>query len=58
MAAGVIFHGGNEGDSSWSLPRCPWNAPVEMYNFLIPLPRRKLLGAIALSKTKHAGLRQ
>ena len=42
----------------WSLPWCPWNAPVEIYNFLIgcPLPRRKCLGALALSKTKHTGL--
>ena len=32
----------------------PWNAPVEIYNFLIgcPLPRRK-----CLSKTKQTGLR-
>ena len=37
---------------------CPWNATVEMNNFLIgcPLPRRKCLGALALSKTKHTYL--
>ena len=28
--------------SPWSLPRCPWNTTVEIYNFLIgcPLPKR------------------
>ena len=42
----------------WSLPWCPWNAPVQICNFLIgcPLPRRKCLGALALSKTKHTAL--
>ena len=37
----------------WSLPWCPWNAPVRSYNFLIgcPSPRRKCLGALTLSKT-------
>ena len=45
---------------SHSLPWCLWNAPVEINNFLIgcPLPRRKCLGAPALSKTKHAGRSQ
>ena len=40
----------------WSLPWCPWNAPVEIYS--CPLPRKKCLGALALalSKTKHTGL--
>ena len=39
------------------LPWCPWNAPVEIDIFLIgwPLPKRKCLGALALSKTKHTG---
>ena len=48
----LMLHGGNEGHGSnegdclhgpWSLPWCPWNAPVEIYKFLIgcPLPRRK-----------------
>ena len=38
--------------------RCPWNAPVQICNFIIgcPLPRRKCLGALALSKTKHTAL--
>ena len=58
---GLILHGGNRGDClrcPLPLPWCPWNAPVELYNFLIhvgcPLSRRKCLGA--LSKTKHTGL--
>ena len=39
-----------------SLPWCPWNATVESKNFLLgcPLPRRKCLGALALSKTKQS----
>ena len=34
-----------------------WNAHVEIYNFTIgcPLPRRKNISAIALSKMKHTG---
>ena len=48
-------HKGNGGDclhalhAPWSLPWCPWNAPV---NFLIgcPLPRRKCLGAFPFQK--------
>ena len=37
---------------------CPWNAPIEIYNFLTRclLPRRKCLGALALSKMFHTGL--
>ena len=59
--SGLILHGGNLGDClrvTWSLPWCPWNAPVEICNFITgcPLPRRKCLGALALSKTKHTGL--
>ena len=40
------------------LPWCPWNAPVEIKNFLkrCPLSKRKCIGALALSKTKHTGL--
>ena len=53
---------GNKGDclhAPLSLPWCPLNAPFKIYNFLIgcPLPIRKCLGALALSKTKHTGLR-
>ena len=42
--AGLIFHGGNEGDcldAPWSLLWCPWNATVmtvEIYNYLIGCP--------------------
>ena len=38
-----------------SSPWSPWNAPVKIYNFLIgcPLPWRKCLGALPVSKTKH-----
>ena len=41
-----------------TMPWCPKNAPVEIYNFLImcPLPRRKCLDALALSITKQTGL--
>ena len=58
---GLILHGGNEGDClrvPWSLPWCPWNAPVQICNFIIgcPLPRRNCLGALALSTTKHTAL--
>ena len=44
--------------ATWSLPWCPWNASVKIYNFLLgcPLPRRKCLGALALSITEHTGL--
>ena len=43
---------GNRGSclyAPWPLPWCPWNAPVETYNFLIgcPLP---CLGALSLQK--------
>ena len=49
----LILHGGNGGDclhAHLSLPWCPC-----IYNILIgsPLPRRKCLGALAHSKTKH-----
>ena len=56
--AGLILHGGNGGDCLLPLPWCPWNAPVEICNFLIgcPLPRRKCHGALALSKTRHTGV--
>ena len=58
---GLILHGGNIGNclhAPWSLPWRPWNAPIELYDFLkgCPLPMRKCLGAIVLSKTKHTGL--
>ena len=58
---GLILHGGNEGDClrvPWSLPWCPWIAPVQICNFIIgcSLPRSKCLGALALSKTKHTAL--
>ena len=38
-----------------SLPWCPWNAAVDIKNFLIgcPLPRWKCVSALALSQTKH-----
>ena len=57
----LILHGGNECDClrcPLPLPWCPRNATVEIYNFLIGclLPKRKCLGALALSKTKHTGL--
>ena len=53
--------GGNGGDclhALWSLPWCPWNAPVEVNNLLIgcPLLKKKCHGALALSKIKHTGL--
>ena len=58
---GLILHEGNEGDclyAPWLLIWCSWNAPVQICNFIIgcPLPRRKCLGALALSKTKHTAL--
>ena len=42
-------------------PCCPWNAPVEIYSLQFPqrvtsLPKRKFLGALALSKMLHTGL--
>ena len=42
----------------WSLPWCPWNANsrILQYPNRCPLPRRKCLGVLALSKTKHTGL--
>ena len=52
--SGLILHRGNEGDClccPCSLPWCPWNALVEMYNFII-----ECLGVLALLKTKHTGL--
>ena len=66
IPAGLILHGGNGGNEGdclrvpWSLPWCPWNAPVQICNFIIgcPLPRRKCLGALALSKTKLTALYQ
>ena len=60
--AGPILHGSNNGNylhihkpSPW----CPLNATVEICNFLIwcPLPWRKCVGALALSKTNHKGLK-
>ena len=60
--AGLILHDGNEGDClrvPWSLPWCPWNALQYKFAKLIigcPLPRRKCLGAFALSKTNHTAL--
>ena len=41
-------------DAPWSMPWCPWNVAVEIYNFLIrcPLPRRKCIDVLALSKKK------
>ena len=45
----LVFHGGNEGDCPRCpfLPRCPWNAPAEIYNFLhiyigCPFPKEKM----------------
>ena len=42
-------------------PPCPWYALVEILNVHIvkgcPLPRRKYLGALALSKMKDTGLK-
>ena len=57
-SAGLILRRGNKDHclcAPWSLPWCPSNAPVEMYNFLIgyPLPKRKCIGTLVLSKTKH-----
>ena len=58
ICTGLTFHGGNKGDClhvPWLiLPRCPWNAPVEIYNFIIgcPSPMRKCLGVLALSKKR------
>ena len=40
---GLILHGGNGGDClrcPLPLPWCPWNAPVEIYNFLIGFVQR------------------
>ena len=57
--AGLILHGGNEGDCPLVIALVPLKCyTVKIYNFLIgcPLPRRKCLGALALSKTKHTGL--
>ena len=37
----LILHRGNKGDclhAPWSLSWCPWNAPVEICNFLIRVP--------------------
>ena len=61
LLAGLILHGGNEGyclRCPLPLPWCPWNAPVEIYNFLIGchLPKRKYLGALAHLKMKHTAL--
>ena len=55
LRSGHILHGGNKGNylhAPWSLPWCPWNAPVEIYKFLIEcsLPRRKCLGALSAQK--------
>ena len=39
--SGLILHGGNGDDclrAPWSLPWCPWNAPVEIYNTLLGCP--------------------
>ena len=60
--SGLILYGGNKVNflrAPCSLPWCPWNAPVEIYNFLIgcPLPRSECLGTLALSKTKHTVLK-
>ena len=51
----VILHEGNQGDclhAPWPVPWCTWNALVGTYNCFLgcPLPRRKCLGALALSK--------
>ena len=38
LETGLILHEGNKGNClcvPWSLHWCPWNAPVEIYNFLI-----------------------
>ena len=60
---GPILHEGNEGDclhDPWSLPWCPWNAPVEIYNFLIRplLPGGNAFVTLPLQKrSKCTGLR-
>ena len=51
----LILQGeGNCFHAHWSLPWCPWNVPVETYNFPIgcPSPRRNCLGALALKKKR------
>ena len=55
--AGLIFHGGIEGNylhASWSLPWCPWNALVEIYNssYRCPYQGGNALVSLALSKNK------
>ena len=38
--SGVLLHRGNKGDclyAPWSMPSCPWNAQVAIYNFLIAI---------------------
>ena len=60
---GLILHRGNGCDCLHACPLFHDLVPlkcsnIEMSNFLIkcPLPRRKCLGALALSKREHAGL--
>ena len=55
--SGLIFQGGNAGDCLSAL-KCSGSRNIQINKFLIgcPLPRRKCLGAPALSKTKHTGL--
>ena len=60
LNTGLILYGGNQGNclhAPWSLPWCPWNNTVHIYNFLIGcrLPRRNYLGA---PFQKHTGLSQ
>ena len=54
---GLLLHRGIADDclnATW----CPWKTPIKIHSFLIdfPFPRRKCLGALALSKTKHTVL--
>ena len=60
--AGLILHGGNEGDCL----NAPWSCVTLLHlkcsstnlHFLnsVPFTTEKMLGVIALSKTKHTGL--
>ena len=51
FSSSLLFHRGNEGDylqAPWSLPWCPRNAPVEIYNVLIGSLRALYQGGNAL----------
>ena len=55
---GLILHGGDCLRCPLVIALVPLKCSVEIYNFLIgcPLPKRKCLGALVLSKTKHTAL--